>query len=240
VKKASKAGARALNYSIKQEKGGKERAGKRLGSEPQSVALRSGPIFRTARTALAKPTSSSQHPREGSGTKAHDRNQEVGVCPCALRRTEKRHWSVRKSTCRSQSQHFAIRSFLREARRANQSLLPNKLLMLVLSRLVIQKRLLNRVSKGHSLPNVFRSPQVNQKVEETAQTDREGQELPGSERAADVAEDETRPESDPVVDETRHDVGPTSELETLVKEEEGKQQSDIDSVTKRRAITLIR
>lgn len=95
---------------------------------------------------------------------------------------------------------------------------------------MIQKRLLNRVSKGHSLPNVFRSPRVNQKVEETAQTDREGQEQPGSERAADVAEDETRPESGPVVDETRHDVGPTSELETLVKEEEGKQQSDIDSV----------
>ena len=55
-----------------------------LGSEPKSSALRSGPIFRTARTALAKPTSSPQHPREGSGTKAHDRNQEVGVCPCAL------------------------------------------------------------------------------------------------------------------------------------------------------------
>lgn len=31
---------------------------------------------------------------------------------------------------------------------------------LVLSRLVIQKRLLNRVSKGHSLPNVFRSPRL--------------------------------------------------------------------------------
>lgn len=89
MKNASKAGARALNYSIKQEKGGKERAGKRLGSEPKSSALRSGPIFRTARTALAKPTSSSQHPREGSGTKAHDRNQKVGVCPCALQAQKK-------------------------------------------------------------------------------------------------------------------------------------------------------
>lgn len=60
-----------------------------LGSEPKSSALRSGPIFHTARTALAKPTSSSQHPREGSGTKAHDRNQEVGVCPCALQAQKK-------------------------------------------------------------------------------------------------------------------------------------------------------
>lgn len=100
-------------------------------TEKLSFAERTNRWYTTARTALAKPTSSSQHPREGSGTKAHDRNQEVGVCPCALRRTEKRHWSVRKSTCRSQSQHFAIRSFLREALRANQSLLPNKLLMLV-------------------------------------------------------------------------------------------------------------
>ena len=74
-------------------------------------------LSNTARTALAKPTSSSQHPREGSGTKAHDRNQEVGVCPCALQ-AQKGTGPVRKSTCRSQSQHFAIRSFLREALRA--------------------------------------------------------------------------------------------------------------------------
>ena len=33
-----------------------------------------------------------------------------------------------------------------------------------------------------------------------------------------MAEDETRPSSDPVVDETRHDVGPTSELETPVEQ----------------------
>jgi len=32
---------------------------------------------------------------------------------------------------------------------------------------------------------------------DTAQTDREGQEQPGSERAADVAQDKTRLESDP-------------------------------------------
>ena len=31
----------------------------------------------------------SQHPREGSGTKVHDRNQEVGVCPCALQAQKK-------------------------------------------------------------------------------------------------------------------------------------------------------
>lgn len=67
---------------------------------------------------MAKPTSSSQHQGpNGSGTKAHDRNQEVGVCPCALQ-AQKGTGPVRKSTCRSQSQHFAIRSFLREARRA--------------------------------------------------------------------------------------------------------------------------
>jgi len=36
---------------------GKERAEKRLGSKPQSSALQSGPIFRTARTGLAKPSS---------------------------------------------------------------------------------------------------------------------------------------------------------------------------------------
>lgn len=97
-----------------QEKGGRPHRG----SEPKSSALRSEPIFRTARTALAKPTSSSQHQGpNGSGTKAHDRNPEVGVCPCALQ-AQKGTGPVRKSTCRSQSQHFAIRSFLREVRRA--------------------------------------------------------------------------------------------------------------------------
>lgn len=64
--------------------------------------------------------SPSQHPREGSGTKAHDRNQEVGVCPCALQAQKKGTGpSVSLySIGRSQSQHFAIRSFLREALRA--------------------------------------------------------------------------------------------------------------------------
>lgn len=66
-----------------QEKGGRPHRG----SELKSSAKRSGPIFRTARTALAKPTSSSQHQGpNGSGTKAPDRNPEVGVCPSALHR----------------------------------------------------------------------------------------------------------------------------------------------------------
>jgi len=100
------------------------------------TALRSGSIFRTARTALAKPTSSSKHPLEGSGTKADDRNQEVGVCPCALQ--AQKNGFVRKSTCRSQSQHqhFAIRSFLREALRAKPKMSWRRLYLIKSAKLI--------------------------------------------------------------------------------------------------------
>ena len=43
--------------------------------------------------------------------------QRLGSAPVALQ-AQKGTGPVRKSTCRSQSQHFAIRSFLREVRRA--------------------------------------------------------------------------------------------------------------------------
>lgn len=64
-------------------------------------------------------------------------------------------------------------------------------------------------------------------MEETAHIDRERQEQTGSEQDANVADDKTRPKSDPVVDEAKHDAGLITKLETLVKEEEWIQQSDI-------------
>lgn len=60
--------------------------------------------------------------------------------------------------------------------RSCQSLLPSKLLKLVLSRLVIQKRLLNRVSKEHSLPNVFWSPRKWNRRLSRSRTDRDHRE----------------------------------------------------------------
>lgn len=123
-----KQGARALNYSIKQEKGSKQAwrpgteplCGADQSSVPRGLRWQSQPLPQNIRWKVRGPRQMTEIKRLGSALQA----QKNGF--------------VRKSTCRSQSQHqhFAIRSFLREALRAKPKMSWRRLYLIKSAKLI--------------------------------------------------------------------------------------------------------
>lgn len=98
-----------------QEKGGRPHRG----SEPKSSAKRGADQSSVPRGLRwqSQPLPPNIKGPMVRGPRHMTEIQRLGSAPVALQ-AQKGTGPVRKSTCRSQSQHFAIRSFLREVRRA--------------------------------------------------------------------------------------------------------------------------